>query len=473
MKFQRPLIIALCFLIPTIVSAQEVWRPAATMDTSVTLQPFLITADDGTYYLPSSPRVDPWLSLQQILGMPEPPSRPMPAITVRAIGDFNGNGKPDLLGLDTNFRPLLILDVFTSEQSSDSTITLALQGNSLQRVTVCDLDGDETEDVVINTTSGNRSTMVVFGSTTRPLQDTSYLKVQYLSRIGTLDGEAAVFHWNWGEGLRFDRISKTSLLQRPDTLELEPIVQEVPQPVYTSLFAVGEQEWLALPAESESTLTNAYRSDEITQRTANAFWSGINLDRFIGQRFPLLSGTPVTLDPERPFLIMRRDTTLDPNRDSLELLLGDLYRFTDPRFGDVERIGTIALDSSLNFRTEVVCALITPDLDNDGLEDVLIQYRYARKGIDEWGNDGIRHLVRIAVYLTSQRPTVSVASGASRGETIHCELTGPRVGIYNVLGEHIATVALTEQGTIAPSDLEALPNQPLWAVSDGCVKRIR
>ena len=35
--------------------------------------------------------------------------------------------------------------------------------------------------------------------------------------------------------------------------------------------------------------------------------------------------------------------------------------------------------------------------------------------------------------------------------------------IYTVLGEHIATLPIENDGSIAPSQLEALPQQPLWA----------
>ena len=54
-----------------------------------------------------------------------------------------------------------------------------------------------------------------------------------------------------------------------------------------------------------------------------------------------------------------------------------------------------------------------------------------------------------------------------------CDFDGTVVQVYNSLGEHIATLPLTSRGTLAPSQMDALPLQPLWAVTGDCVKRVR
>ncbi len=54
-----------------------------------------------------------------------------------------------------------------------------------------------------------------------------------------------------------------------------------------------------------------------------------------------------------------------------------------------------------------------------------------------------------------------------------CAWPGAIAIIYNVLGERIASLPVQANGHIAPSDLEALPMQPLWAVVGECVKRVR
>ncbi len=80
-----------------------------------------------------------------------------------------------------------------------------------------------------------------------------------------------------------------------------------------------------------------------------------------------------------------------------------------------------------------------------------------------------------AGLLSIATPTVSVDEGVlteTTIQTVGCDLPDGPVRIYNVLGEQIAVVQLVD-GALAPYQMDALPMQPLWAVTEVCVKRVR
>jgi hypothetical protein len=124
--------------------------------------------------------------------------------------------------------------------------------------------------------------------------------------------------------------------------------------------------------------------------------------------------------------------------------------------------------SRFNYTSGVFAASLVPDIDGDGIEDILVGHTAADTAN---GKETIRRSVDL--FLTTQRTSVSVLEeGEQEHGPLPCVWSGAEALIYNALGEQVAVLPV-QRNTLAPSDIEALPMQPLWGVVGDCVRRVR
>jgi len=173
----------------------------------------------------------------------------------------------------------------------------------------------------------------------------------------------------------------------------------------------------------------------------------------------------IRVDGSQPFIAWYGANRVTPD-SSFDVNIPELMKVVDPLTLRSEHLGVMKGAYTRYNHGHSSSACTTPDIDGDGIGEVLLYY-HATSPVT-----GKQERL-VDLFLTGDRPTTGVESSEQRAASTECDLSGDVVRIYNVLGEQIATLPLSTRGTIAPSDLEALPMQPLWAVSGKCVKRIR
>ena len=124
--------------------------------------------------------------------------------------------------------------------------------------------------------------------------------------------------------------------------------------------------------------------------------------------------------------------------------------------------------SEFNYIAVINASTLVPDMDGDGMEDVVLSH--ART--DTLNGSEVR-TPYVDLFLTTHMTPVSVLEEPVPIQGPRpCVWSGAEALIYNALGEQIAVLPV-QRSTLAPSDIEALPMQPLWGVVGDCVKRVR
>ena len=169
---------------------------------------------------------------------------------------------------------------------------------------------------------------------------------------------------------------------------------------------------------------------------------------------------PLVIDASRPMLMFLVTTT----EDSVEYH-AEYSMIVDPNTLERRLYGLAALKIPL-LGGSLGTATLVPDMDGDGMEDFVIGYVAIKEDSSDFENV-------VDYFLTGDRPTVSVAETPTPLVETNCTLSDLAPAyVYNVLGEQIAVVDIVNN-TVAPYQLELLPQQPLWVVQGECVERVQ
>ena len=462
----------------------------------------VVTLPDGTTLVALS-RINPeekdtlyWYEVESLLTTPKRYHRQIQGRQIYGTWDGNGNGIQDVWMSPTTgtlaSKRIVHLDAFTDLQTEhmiDEAGWSPLPSGAprLQG----DLDSDGIEDVIV-ALSGNGiyQIFIVYGDRVSPWKDRSnkhigdrkdFLPSPKCIAIGKLSGRTCfVLYQAKGayEGFPVSHywqlweLNQEDLNNHADSIRVTMLHERdmTDTPVNGGVCLFGEDEWWLFrsPTFDPTGLSARFTVDtsEIFPQAYDAPWSTEAKAHFAQRRWKT-DPLPVQIDASRAFLV-EWGTPRDAN-NQMALTLR-LFRVVDITTVELELLGEMLL-TKFNYVSGVYAASLVPDIDGDGLEDILVGHTAADTAN---GKETDRNYVDL--FLTTQRTSVSVMDSGEQ-ETEHdvphpCVWSGAEALIYNALGEQVAVLPV-QRNTLAPTDIEALPMQPLWGVVGDCVKRVR
>lgn len=211
-----------------------------------------------------------------------------------------------------------------------------------------------------------------------------------------------------------------------------------------------------------------------------AYW-----DRYLGQGGENSeSNFPRVIDSDRPFIRYDRPTNIIDSLGEVKYAALTLTRLKDPSTAEVEILGTaVPVKSQMQGSYLLDCSVVD-DIDHDGVHDMMANFSYKPDGATEESSC-------VNLYLTSQRPTVSVETAVA-DRTLHvsvidvgtswrligggsCTLAErPSVQLFDVSGARYHSTHVQIDGLdLVIEKPKDLPAVSLWARVGDCTVRLQ
>ena len=341
-----------------------------------------------------------------------------------------------------------------------------------------DLDGDGVDDAMVET----ERVYLIYGDRQEPWMQRSIVNIgkpikgtaQYALCLGKLSGVPCIVRgfYKIEDGstlvpyLQLLRLNQEDLTSRADTIRTEVLneIRAADKSAYGGVILRGEDIWWLYGANrNQETCAKVTLDDGVELKTASRYLGGISTAAYFGHNGSTAESGPMIIDPTRTYITrtyssyLPEDTTLTSGA-----VLWRVPDINDP----VAEIVAQAHHSDME-PADTENAMLIPDLDGDGKEDMVVGHWFPGSNEDEY-------IKVVDIFLTSHILPVSVTEheDVAAPHAVDCAWTGAVARIYNTLGEQVAVLPITHN-QLAPSDIEALPMQPLWGVVGDCVKRVR
>lgn len=422
--------------------------------------------------------------------------------SIRDLRDFDSDGLMDLSGQTFTSLGTILYAALTDSQHTKEVLPGA--AGALYRVTnryFGDIDGDGLNDDL--SSDGPNSVRIVYGDRIHPLIGPSYVDIYdntnqwypdlertYVAAVGMLGGRPCVVQMypRWPGFYTYELVE----------LNLEDLRQRKPR-IRTNLLAKIEQPgaayglvvlrtpnvwWLFDTNNDDNTKGRGMKvtSTSITLEPVSDFWRG-GWQQYFGQGGKSVDENfPRVMDGDRPFIREGYKVSEVENGESVRHAVFALARLVDAEFATVEIIGSGYPHKSQYHEAYATNAVVVPDVDNDTFDDFMVTMWYR-------DTESQKYQSAVSLYLTSQRPIVSVkeppptteVSVIDQGESwrivdgVQCfETSSTSARIYDINGSAVATVTVTCSGADVVIDKpRALSPQALWLRLGACTVRLQ
>ncbi len=472
--------------------------------------PYPLTLPDKTQLIPlrwvNKRDVDSayWYDIQSFTTTPRLYKRQTPEFTsIRFVGDFDSDGTLDLFGHRESGSPIYLYSALTPDEHIRAPISGQYGIKSgIENRYYGDVDGDGLNDDYI--AESENSARIVYGDKRNPFTGPSYVELFDNSReiypdllptkvaaVGVLDGKPCIVQ-------SYQLMPNTPPYYELHELSMDDLRVRAPK-IRTRLLQklnVGEDRRygnVILRTPESWWLFSAYGSNSkpiglkvtsasMTLEPVPAFW-GRSWQQYFGQGGQRGDDNfPRVMDSDRPFIIEEFITRQVEGIGEVRHAVFTLARLADPTTASVEVIGQAVPPDDQLLGSYAGYLAVVPDIDGDLIEDMMINAAFKRS---QQGDE----TTAVSLYLTSQRPTVSVkeppptteARVIDQGERwriidgMNCiDGVSTTARIYDISGAIVTTVTLNVTGAdIVIEKPREISRQALWVRVGECTWRLQ
>lgn len=419
--------IAFCIVVvEPVVLRSQMWTPAGQM-VGPLMWPFPLTLPDSTHLIPlrwvNARGNDSlyWFDVESFLAAPEKYKRQQPNLkSINDVGDYDSDGRQDIIGGTYSGTGLTVFSAFSDTERirahEDGMLYVA---SGVETRFLGDLDGDGLNDGY--SWDGYSSPNIVYGHFNDPFIGLSFVAIRdsrnsmypdlppaEVVALGTLDGIPClvqVYYSNPQEKYyELLELNREDLSARKDTIRTTVNQRAyLPGHNYGAVVLRTPGVWWLFGVDPNGSRDRGLKVSRsgMSVVTVPEYWRAY-WDRYLGQGGENSeSNFPRVIDADRPFIRYDRPTNIIDSVGEVRYAALTLTRLKDPSTAEVEILGTAVPIKSQMLGSYLMACSVVDDIDNDGLHDMMVNYSYKPVGATE-------ELSSVNLYLTSQRPTVSV-----------------------------------------------------------------
>lgn len=504
--------IALCIAVfePTEVRSQ-MWTPAGQM-VGPLMWPFPLTLPDSTHLIPLrwvNARGNDSLYWYDIASFQIQPTRYRRQTSefrsVLEVRDFDGDGLADVAGSGYS-TPAFVLYAALSDDEHKKEPVEGQVGARWGVETRCfgDVDADGMVDVFSWDPRFPQTAIVAFGDRQHPFMGPSYVVIRdgrssnypdlpptFVAALGMLDGLPYLVQTYWvnpqEKYYELLELNREDLSVRKDTIRTTVVHREyLTDHSYGAVVLRTPGVWWLFGVDPNGSRDRGLKVSRsgMSVVTVPDYWRAY-WDRYLGQGGENSeSNFPRVIDSDRPFIRYDRPTNIIDSVGEVKYAALTLTRLKDPSTAEVEILGTaVPLKSQMQGSYLLDCSVVD-DIDHDGVQDMMANFSYKPEGATEESSC-------VNLYLTSQRPTVSVETAVA-DRTLHvsvidvgtswrlieggsCTLAErPSVQLFDVSGAHYHSTDVQIDGLdLVIEKPKDLPAVSLWARVGDCTVRLQ
>ncbi len=422
-----PLLLCITIVVAPDLSAQT-WTPAGQMVGPVMLE-YSITLNGGVKLIPlrwvNKRYIDSvyWFDIESFGSTPKMYERQTPEFnSVSFVGDFDTDGMPDVFGHRKSGSPIYLYSALTPEEH----IRPAVSGQYGIKTGVTnryfgDVDGDGLNDDYIAESA--TSARIVYGDKQNPFLGPSYVALFDNSReiypdlpptkvalVGMLGGKPCIVQ-------SYQVYPETPPYYELHELNMDDLRARAPK-IRTKLIQrlnVGEDRffgnvvlrtpdvWWLFSVYGTDSSPNGMKvtSTSMTFEPAPGYWKG-GESQYYGQGGGGGDYSyPRVIEGGRPFIRVDYRRSESEEGDTVRHAVFTLARLVDAESATVEILGSGYPLQSQYHEASATNVVMVPDVDDDGIDDFMVTLSYMDTQTKQYQNS-------VALYLTSQRPIVSV-----------------------------------------------------------------
>lgn len=406
----------------------QMWTPAGQM-VGPLMWPFPLTLPDSTNLIPlrwvNSRNNDSlyWFEIESFQVQPKMYHRQ--TLNLRSlleVRDYDGDGLTDVAGRGYSSPAFVLYAALTDDEHKKEPVDGQVGARwGVETRYFGDVNSDGLVDDFVWDPRFPRSAIVAFGDRQHPFMGPSYVAIRdsrnpmypdlqptYVAALGMLDGSphlVQTYYANPQEKYyELLELNRDDLIARKDTIRTTVV-----QRAYLSGHDYGAVVlrtpgvwWLfgIDPNGSRDRGLKVTRSG-MSVVTVPEYWRAY-WDRFLGQGGENSeSNFPRVIDADRPFIRYDRPTNVVDSIGEVKHAALTLTRLKDPETAEVEILGTaVPVRSQMQGSYLLACSVVD-DIDHDGLHDMMVNFSFKPEG-------AVEESACVNLYLTTQRPTVSV-----------------------------------------------------------------
>ncbi|RPI68954.1 MAG: VCBS repeat-containing protein [Ignavibacteriae bacterium] len=422
--------------------------------------------------------------------------------SIRDLRDFDSDGLMDLSGQTFSALGTITYAALTDKQHIKGVAPGG--AGALYGITnryFGDIDGDGLNDDL--SSDGPNAVRIVYGDNIHPLIGPSYVDIhdnknpQYpdleptnVAAVGMLGRKPCVvqMYSRWPGFYTYElvELNLDDLRQRKARIRTT-LLAKIDQPGAAYGLVVlrtPDVWWLFDPNNDDGTKGRGMKvtPTSISLEPVSDYWRG-GWQQYYGQGGQNTDQNfPRVMDGNRPILKESIQTRTIPGMGEVQHTVISLSRITNVETAEVEILGSTAPPDSQCLESYPAERMtVVPDVDKDGIEDFMVSIPFKLFNTTRYSR-------AVSLYLTSQRPTVSVKEAAEdssmlvvdQGETwlaiggVSCtSVPAVSAEIYDVSGAIVAIVTLSINGTDLILDKpKPISHQALWLRLGSCTLRL-
>jgi hypothetical protein len=392
---------ALAMLLLHLPCTSQGWQPAVRL-WGAAMNPWVLQHPSGAVLLPIWPSLNGkdsmrLFDLRTLTTESKPFAEQLPCSSISWVGEATGNGVQEVSCAATDSLPPLIMDVFSTGMRRRTVAAPSGVSPSFKRAFLfADVDGDGISDVT-SASNGDRYDVarVAYGDPVEPWNDESVIVYSEMFNgrlegdvisVGRLSGrmcmlKVVVVQTPAGPRsvYRLMELDAEDLRARRDTVRTHMLRELQPEQGYAYASPVIQFDsiwWIGAPDFNIRTMLRV-TVDDIAETRPHESWE--MMDRgtsfyepyFYGQRRTLQMG-PAICRGDRAILFSA--VSLDSTK-TIGSLITAYVQCNDSRILSVRTPWFMSMAVGVYDLTLFKSATLVPDLDGDGLEDVVISYQ--------------------------------------------------------------------------------------------------